>query len=121
MADELTSEIGDQVRGWTTADFQAQGMCGSVSPDGKRVCVLHPDLVHLHEWDTARRFVLDRIEDMTGVSGIGTVAWGVVFPDGTVAMRWNTEWTSTAVYESMEHVEHVHLHHGATQVVWLDE
>jgi len=118
MIDETEVE---KRKGWTTADFQAQGMCGSVSPDGKRVCVLQPDLQHAHEWDSSRRFVLDRHEDMTGVSGTGTVAWGVVFPDGSVAMRWNTEWTSTAVYESMEHVENIHLHHGATTIVWLDD
>jgi len=34
-----------------------------------------------------RRFFLDRMEDETGVSGSGLVAEGVVFWDGTVAMR----------------------------------
>lgn len=45
------TEVDGTARGWSRSDFQAQGMCGEVSPDGLRVCVLHPDLDHTHEWD----------------------------------------------------------------------
>jgi hypothetical protein len=59
-------------------------------------------------------FHLVRDEDETGVSGTGTVAVGVVFPDGTVAMRWNTNTASTAVYDSLEDVIKIHGHGGKT-------
>jgi L-alanine-DL-glutamate epimerase-like enolase superfamily enzyme len=67
-----------------------------------------------------RRFVFHRIEDESGVSGVGKVAWGCAFPDGTAAVRWNTKHRSTAVYSSMEDVEVIHGHDGKTQIVWLD-
>jgi len=35
----------------------------------------------------ARRFYLDRRTDVSGVSGTGIVAHGVVWPDGTVTIR----------------------------------
>ncbi|MFJ4739018.1 hypothetical protein [Streptomyces sp. NPDC088775] len=66
------------------------------------------------------RFHLDRAEDVTGVSGTGTVAGGVIFPDGTVAMRWNTGTSSTAIYDSIDDVTEIHGHNGATVVTLLD-
>jgi hypothetical protein len=42
-----------------------------------------------------RLFRLERTEDASGVSGIGKVAEGVVFDDGTVVLRWLTEVKST--------------------------
>ncbi len=69
-----------------------------------------------------RRFVLDRIEDPTGVSGTGVVAWGCAFPDGTAVLRWNTEWPSSVVHydRGMESIEAVHGHGGKTAIRWLD-
>ncbi|MEV6313581.1 hypothetical protein AB0M10_33970 [Streptomyces sp. NPDC051840] len=66
------------------------------------------------------RFHLDRSEDLTGVSGTGTVAGGVIFPDGVVAMRWNTGTSSTAIYDSIDAVLEIHGHNGATVVTLLD-
>jgi hypothetical protein len=67
-----------------------------------------------------RRFFLDRMEDETGVSGSGLVAEGVVFWDGTVAMRWRTGTSSTAVYNCIEDVATIHGHGGKTVVRWED-
>lgn len=58
--------------------------------------------------------------DETGVSGTGTIAEGVEFHDGTAALRWRSEFKSTAVYASMADVEAIHGHNGQTKVVWLD-
>lgn len=33
-------------------------------------------------------FELVRNNDVTGISGVGVVAEGVIFSDGTVALRW---------------------------------
>lgn len=62
-------------------------------------------------------FFLLRAEDITGVSGTGVVAEGVEFSDGTVAMRWVVgNHHSTVVHDSIEAVEAIHGHGGATQI-----
>lgn len=67
-----------------------------------------------------RRFELHRDTDTSGVSGTGVVVEGVEFTDGTVAMRWLSEHTSTVVYSGIADVQAVHGHNGATRVVWID-
>lgn len=64
-------------------------------------------------------FVLRRHEDETGVSGTGDVAEGCEFSDGRCALRWLTEHTSTAVYDSIADVVKIHGHNGKTEIVWL--
>jgi hypothetical protein len=64
-----------------------------------------------------RTFELHRLEDETGISGVGIVAEGVVFRDGTCAMRWLTKDRSTATYDSLESLERIHGHAGKTKVV----
>jgi hypothetical protein len=69
-----------------------------------------------------RRFVLQRNRDVTGVSGTGVVAEGVEFSDGSVALRWLSEWPTSVVFHDrgIDGVHHVHGHGGATEVVYLD-
>lgn len=67
-----------------------------------------------------RRFRLDRKEDITGRSGTGCVAQGVVFSDGTVVMRWMTERRTMAFYQCLEDLEFIHLHHGDSSLRWED-
>ena len=64
-------------------------------------------------------FILMRVEDESGVSGTGAVAQGVVFTDGTVALRWMTGLRSTGIYDSIEDVEKIHGHGGKTLVKFL--
>lgn len=66
-----------------------------------------------------KTFQLHRDTDVSGISGTGIVTDGVVFPDGTVAMRWRSETPSTVLYASIEDVELIHSHNGATRIVWL--
>lgn len=73
---------------------------------------------HIHRF--ARRFELHRDEDESGVSGTGLVASGVCWQDGTAALRWHTEYSSTAVYVSMADVRAIHGHGGKTRIVWID-
>lgn len=63
------------------------------------------------------KFNLVRNTDVSGVSGTGIVAEGVVFTDGTCAMRWLTDLASTAIYASLEDLQEIHGHNGATDVV----
>lgn len=67
-----------------------------------------------------RRFVLVRHEDITGVSGVGVVAYGIEFPDGTVAVRWASSRPSTVVWDDVNDVRCIHGHNGRTVVAWID-
>lgn len=46
-----------------------------------------------------RLFTLQRDTDVTGVSGTGTVVYGVVWPDGTVSVRWRGPRPSTVFWD----------------------
>lgn len=69
-------------------------------------------------------FQLYRDEDRSGVSGTGTVAFGIKFPEpnGMVALGWvaKRNRTSVAVYESMDEMENIHGHGGATKIIQMD-
>ncbi len=67
-----------------------------------------------------RTFHLLRTEDETGISGTGKVAWGVEFPNGKVAIAWNTEHTSVAVYDNIKSAIAIHGHNGKTVFVFAD-
>jgi hypothetical protein len=67
-----------------------------------------------------RRFRLLRIEDVSGVSGTGVVAEGVIFSTGKVVLSWCSEYHSVAVYDSAADLLAIHGHKGRTRVDWLD-
>lgn len=67
---------------------------------------------------TIKRFHLRRNEDESGVSGTGRIAEGVMFTDGTCALRWLTEHRSTALYENIQTLIKIHGHGGKTAVVF---
>lgn len=50
-------------------------------------------------------FALYRRSDVTGVSGEGTVAYGVQFADGTVVIRWLGDYASTVVWDDLDRPE----------------
>ncbi|HEY9409000.1 MAG TPA: hypothetical protein VIP77_05410 [Jiangellaceae bacterium] len=68
-----------------------------------------------------RRFALVRHVDYTGVSGIGVVAYGVVFFDGQVALRWCSTHPATSLWDSIEDMLAIHGHGEATSVQWIDQ
>jgi hypothetical protein len=63
-------------------------------------------------------FHLLRLEDESGVSGTGWVAEGAVFSNGWVALTWLGETPSLNFYPSIEAVEAIHGHGGATRIVF---
>lgn len=67
-----------------------------------------------------RRFTVLRDVDVTGVSGVGAVADGVVWPDATVTIRWRGDTPSTVQWDSLDDAYTVHGHGGATTFEWLD-
>jgi len=68
-----------------------------------------------------RRFYLHRTRDITGASGTGRVADGVLWTDGSASVRWRGEHGSVVHWDRLESAERVHGHNGATMLVWLDE
>ncbi|MEU5772658.1 hypothetical protein ABZ819_05050 [Streptomyces venezuelae] len=67
-----------------------------------------------------RRFHLQRDHDVTGASGTGRVANGVLWPDGTVSVRWIGERPSTVFWDRLSDAERVHGHGGHTRIIWDD-
>lgn len=69
-----------------------------------------------------RCFKLVRHGDVSGPSGVGEVAEGVLFSDGVAAVRWTTEWPTTVVHHDrgIESVHKLHGHNGNTDIVWTD-
>jgi len=57
---------------------------------------------------------------VSGVSGCGVVAEGVVFSTGRACLVWVTEFKSVGVYDYLADVLAIHGHDGKTRVVWLD-
>lgn len=64
-------------------------------------------------------FHLVRHDDVTGVSGVGVVAEGIQWSNGTVAVRWLGEHSSTVIWNSLEDAMLIHGHDGATEAVFL--
>jgi hypothetical protein len=83
----------------------------SMTPRLPRLSAVRPRKMQLFE--------LHRDIDESGVSGTGIVAEGVLFSDGTAAMRWRSDRASTAIYSTMDDVWLIHGHNGATRLVWL--
>lgn len=69
-----------------------------------------------------KTFKLWRKEDVSGVSGTGYVAEGVIFANGQVALSFYpvapTYVTAVTVYVSMEAAIKIHGHSGRTEVVY---
>ena len=71
--------------------------------------------------DIPRRFVVERTQDISGVSGIGIVASGVVFPSGKAVMEWLTFHSSMTVFQNVDDITKIHGHGGATTIKFIDE
>jgi hypothetical protein len=69
----------------------------------------------------SRRFNLRRKIDLTGVSGVGVIAHGCEFDDGSVALLWAPPHKSYVWWRSIADLEATHGHNGTTRVEWVDE
>lgn len=66
-----------------------------------------------------RQFILVREKDVTGTSGTGIVAEGVVFEDGQAVLKWLRKPYSLGVYPSLKNLLDVHGHEGNTRVRFI--
>jgi len=63
-----------------------------------------------------RHFQLDRVKDISKISGTGLVAEGVEFEDGQVVVRWyNTG--SITIFKSLQDVRRVHCAGRHTRII----
>jgi hypothetical protein len=69
---------------------------------------------------TYRKFYLQRNEDVSGISGKGRIAEGIVFSDGEVVLHWLTVTKSTTVFDNLEALQAVHGHDGRTKIIFDD-
>lgn len=65
-----------------------------------------------------RTFKLVRKVDVSGVSGTGIVAEGVVFHDGQAVLSWYSRFHSVTIFPKVEDITAIHGHDGATEVVF---
>ncbi len=103
--------------GCQPGDFPQHHICGQT-----RYLLPREQVTYVGEGrpSVMRRFHLERDTDVTGISGTGRVAEGVVFSNGKVAMAWLTEVASVGVYDRIDDIERIHGHGGMTRIVWED-
>ena len=65
-----------------------------------------------------RTFTLRRTEDVSGVSGTGTVAEGVEFHDGQVVLSWFGHHHTLEISPSVRDIMEIHGHGGKTIIEW---
>lgn len=65
-------------------------------------------------------FQLNRIRDISGVSGTGIVAEGVEFSNGKCVMSWLTGHQSIIVYDDMKTLVAVHERDGNAKILYPD-
>lgn len=65
-------------------------------------------------------FEMHRYEDVTGVSGVGIVAEGCEFSDGTCVIRWLGDAPSTVFRDNIQDAVKIHGHDGKTQFVFKE-
>lgn len=64
-------------------------------------------------------FQLHRKEDKSGISGIGIIADGVIYPNGKVSMCWRGIISSIVIYDDIEMVKEIHGHNGCTEICYI--
>jgi hypothetical protein len=64
-----------------------------------------------------RTFLLKRHRDISGVSGEGIVAEGVIFSNGKVCMSWLGRIKSEEFFDTLGELIEIHGHGGATEVL----
>ncbi len=67
-----------------------------------------------------RTFKLRRAKDVSGVSGTGDVAVGIVLPSGRCILEWLTQTRSFEMFDNFNEAMAIHGHDGASKAVRLE-
>lgn len=67
-----------------------------------------------------KRFKLNRLEDVSGISGSGIIAEGCVFSNGKAIVSWLGKRASIVVWDSLDDCLYINGHGGKTVVEWID-
>lgn len=69
-----------------------------------------------------QRFFMNRLSDVTGVSGIGRVLNGVIMPSGKVVLEWKQPHQTIGIYDNFKQflTIHVESHPDSNEVVFID-
>jgi len=66
-----------------------------------------------------KKFHLYRKEDISGTSGVGVVAIGVVFPkDGKAVLEWCSGFDTITIFGSVDEMMLIHGHDGRTELIY---
>lgn len=63
-----------------------------------------------------QEFYLLREQDVSGVSGTGIVARGIILPSHRVVMEWSMPFESITIFQNIGEVSQIHGHGGATKI-----
>lgn len=65
-----------------------------------------------------RMFRLNRLEDVTNISGTGIITEGIEFSNGRIVLMWLAS-DSLGVFDDMQAMLNVHGHNGKTVVEYV--
>ena len=73
-------------------------------------------------YEEPQRFFMNRLSDVTGVSGTGRVVNGVILPSGKVVLEWKHPHQTIGIYDNFQQfiIIHVESHPDANEVIFID-
>lgn len=100
-------------------DFEEIALCLRLDPRQLRYKIFWRQFFEKGEVTRmAQSFKLMRRMDISGVSGTGLVAEGVVFKNGKTVLCWTRPPYAISVFDSTGEMMSVHGHGGSTELVW---
>lgn len=74
----------------------------------------------MSEENKVKIFTLNRKVDVSGVSGIGIVATGIIFKNKKVVICWEGKYQSIVHWDCIEDVEKINCHNGSTTIEYIN-
>jgi len=122
-ATDLRTRAGLSAAVWLLSeDFDVFATCLKMDANQLKYDIFHHQFFEKAEsCEMVRIFKLFRYQDMSGVSGTGVVAEGILFKTGKTVICWSRSPYSVTVFDSIEEMLQVHGHHGKTEVRWQEK
>lgn len=68
-----------------------------------------------------KRFLLNRLVDVSGTSGMGIIAEGCMLPNAKCIIQWHGKYNSLFIWYNIDSCLHINGHGGNTIVEWIDK